>query len=97
MMRVQIDTEAGNQAIKDGELLGSLKTTVEQLHAEAAYFSLLDGARCAYFVFDLPQTSQLPPIAEPLFIRGKAKIDIFPVMNLDELTVGVHQAMAHLP
>jgi hypothetical protein len=42
------------------------------------------------------QPSQLPPICEPMF-AAKAKIYMSPVMNMDDLTVGVQEAAAHLP
>jgi hypothetical protein len=96
LMRIQMDTEAGNQAIKDGSMMTSLQAAVEQLRPEAAYFALQNGDRCAYLVFDMAQTSQLPPICEPMF-AAKAKIYMSPVMNMDDLTVGVQEAAAHLP
>jgi len=42
-------------------------------------------------VFDLKDPSQLPPISEPLFSKLNAKIQLFPVMNQEDLQKGLQQ------
>jgi hypothetical protein len=94
LMRVQMDTEAGNRAIKDGSLGKAIQSTLEQLHAEAAYFTTLDGQRTAYVVFDLHESAQMPVIAEPFFMGMMAKVDFTPVMNAEDLQVGLQNMSA---
>jgi hypothetical protein len=89
LMTVQMDTEAGNRAIKDGSLPKAMESTLEQLHAEAAYFTSLDGQRTAYIVFDLQEPAQIPQLAEPLFQGLNAKIELSPVMNAEDLQEGL--------
>jgi hypothetical protein len=89
LMTVQMDTEAGNRAIKDGSLPKAMESTLEQLHAEAAYFATRDGQRTAYIVFGLQDAAQIPQVAEPLFSVVNAKIDPAPVMNADDLQEGL--------
>ena len=43
LMKVQIPTEAGNRTIKDGTLPDIIRKTLETAHAEAAYFTAMDG------------------------------------------------------
>jgi hypothetical protein len=93
LMTVQMDTEATNTAIRDGSLAKTMESTLEQLHAEAAYFTTRAGERTAYIVFDLHDTSHMPELAEPFFMGMKAKIDMAPVMNADDLQEG----LARLP
>jgi hypothetical protein len=38
MLKAVIDTEAGNEAARNGQLPKITRGLVEQLHAEAAYF-----------------------------------------------------------
>jgi hypothetical protein len=38
LMKVQLPTEAGNRAIKDGTLPDIIRRTLETVQAEAAYF-----------------------------------------------------------
>lgn len=89
MLRVSVDTEMGNKAVRDGTIERLINDTIERIKPEAAYFCSDRGVRTAYFVFDLQDTSQMPPIAEPLFMQLGAAIEVIPVMNADELKAGL--------
>ncbi len=91
MMKVQIDTEAGSRAIQDGSLPQLMQEMFGKLEPEAAYFGPENGARTAFIVFDLKDPSQLPAISEPLFSKVKARIDVFPVMDREDLQKGLQQ------
>ena len=91
MLKAHLDTEAASQRIKDGTLPQVMQHTLEMLHPEAAYFGPEDGIRTAFFVFDMTDPSQLPAISEPLFSHFKARVEIFPVMNSDDLQRGLSQ------
>lgn len=43
LMKVQIPTESGNEAIRSGSLPRTLGSVIEALKAEAAYFIAEDG------------------------------------------------------
>lgn len=94
LMKAEFDTEAGNQAIKDGRLPKVLSATLERLKPEAAYFTAIGGQRGAYIVFDLNDLSDIPMIAEPLFLEMGAKIEITPVMNADDVQSGLSKWQA---
>lgn len=89
MMRVQMDTETASKGIADGSMPRGLEQMMAALKPEAAYFSMLNGNRTAFIVFDMTDSWQLPPMLEPLFSQLKAKIDIGPAMNLDDLKKGL--------
>jgi len=91
MMKVQMDTEAASLAIADGSLPQLMQETLGQLNPEAAYFGPENGIRTAFIVFDLQDPSQLPPISEPLFSKLKANIQMFPVMDSEDLQKGLGQ------
>ncbi len=89
MMKVSIPAEGGNKAIKDGTLPKTMAGFMEQHKPEAAYFTSTGGDRTAYFVFDLKDAASIPSVAEPFFNGLNAKIEISPVMNAEDLKVGL--------
>src|ERR1700685_527243 len=93
LMKVQIPTEAGNAAIKDGSLPQIVGKALDTLNAEAAYFTSEEGMRTALIFFDMADSSAIPPAAEPFFLGLDARITFAPVMNADEMRAGVGKAM----
>ncbi len=93
MMKAQIPTEKGNAAIEDGSLPQILGSVLEGLNAEAAYFIAEDGMRTALVFFEMADSTEIPPAAEPLFMGLGAKITLSPAMNPDEMKAGVGKAM----
>src|SRR3954469_12453254 len=71
MLKVVIDTDAGNEAAQKGQLLEVTRQLVAQLDPEAAYFVPDGGQRACLIVFDMTDTSQIPVIAEPLFLARR--------------------------
>jgi hypothetical protein len=93
LMTVKIPTAAGNAAIKDGSLPKIIGKALADLNAEAAYFTSEDGMRTALIFFDMTDSSEIPPAAEPFFHAFDAQITFAPVMNADDMRVGVGKAM----
>lgn len=93
MMKVSIPVEAGNRAIKEGMLAKTVMSFVDAMKPETAFFAAEGGKRTAYFVFDLPDPTMIPSVAEPFFTNLGASIDMSPVMNLAEMKTGVEKAM----
>ena len=94
MLKITIPTEAANRAIKDGSFAKVLEATIAKWKPEAAYFVTDKGRRCAMLFFDMRDTSDLPVIAEPLFIGFNAEIEMQPAMNLEDLRKGLAAAAA---
>lgn len=91
MMKIRIPAEAGSEAIRDGSLPQLMQETMSRLQPEAAYFGPEDGFRTAFIVFDLADPSQLPAVTEPVFRTLKAKVEVFPVMDRDDLQKGLQE------
>lgn len=91
MMKLKLDTEAASKLIADGSMPQLMQETMERLRPEAAYFGPDNGVRTAFIVFDLKDPSDLPAITEPLFNRLKATVEMFPVMDRDDLQKGLQQ------
>jgi hypothetical protein len=91
MLKAQFDTEKANESIHTGKLPELMKETLDHLKPEAAYFGPEDGCRTCWMVFDLEDSSQIPPIAEPFFSQFNAKLTFTPIMNADDLQKGLSQ------
>ena len=85
MLRWTVPVERGNEAIKDGTLSQTIESLIDELKPEAAYFWPENGERGGMMVFDMADPSQIPQIAEPLFLNVDAAVDFAPVMNADDL------------
>jgi hypothetical protein len=94
MMKIKLDTEAGSRKIADGTMPQLMQEVLAPLEPEAAYFGPEGGIRTAFIVFDLKDPSQLPPLTEPLYRELKATVELFPVMNQEDLQKGLQQLAA---
>ena len=93
MMKVSIPVESGNKGVKEGVLPKTVMGFVEQFKPEASYFTTDNGKRTAFFVFDLKDPTMIPSAAEPFFQNLHAAVDWAPVMNLEDMKMGVERAM----
>ena len=85
MLKWTVPVEKGNETIKDGSLMKTMEQLMEQLNPEAAYFATGEGERGGLMVFEMSDPSQIPLIAEPLFMKLNAAVEFVPVMNTDDL------------
>ena len=92
MLKVTIPVEAGNKAVKDGSLAHLMKGAMGRLKPEASYFRVDNGSRTSLFFFNMQDASQLPVIAEPLFMGMNVSLAMSPVMNADDLQKGLAEA-----
>lgn len=85
LMIVKMSVEKGNMMIKSGKLETTMKSMMEELKPEAAYFSVQCGMRTGYIIFDLKDVSDIPKIAEPWFLAFDAEVSMRPVMTPQDL------------
>src|SRR4051794_13125443 len=89
LMRVTCAIGKGNDAIRTGAMGKIIESASKEMKPEASYFTADGGSRTAYFFFDMKDSSQLPALAEPFFAQLDAKVEFQPVMNADDLKVGL--------
>jgi hypothetical protein len=66
---------------------------METTKPEAAYFTSEDGLRTGFIFFDMKEVSDIPMIAEPLFMELDAEVTFTPVMNAQDVKLGLEKAM----
>ena len=89
IMKITMPLGAGAPTVKDGTIERVLGETANRLRPEASYFYPENGRRTAIMVFDLKSPSDLPIITEPLFTELNAAVEMFPVMNAEDLKKGL--------
>ena len=94
MLRWTVPVDKGNETIKDGSLAATLQSLLGELKPEAAYFWPENGERAGMIVFDMADTTQIPQIAEPLFLNLDAAVEFLPVMNADDLRTALEKVAA---
>ncbi len=94
MLRWTVPVEKGNQTIRDGSLATTMQSLLADLKPEAAYFWPENGERAGMIVFDMADTTQIPQIAEPLFMNLDAAVEFLPVMNADDLRTALEKVAA---
>ncbi len=92
LLRVQVPVEKGNEAIADHTLPAAIQGFQQKYNPEAMYFFPDKGIRTCIAVFDLESTSLIPVVTEPFFTQLHATVEMFPVMNADDLQEGLQQA-----
>ena len=85
MIKAIFPVESANKAITDGSLGDTLGSILGDLKPESTYFGLQEGARTAFVVVDVTDSSELPRLVEPFFLAFNASVECFPVMVTEEL------------
>ena len=96
LFKATLDVAASNKAIMDGSLPKLIKSTMDRIKPEAAYFFPSEGCRTCMMVFDMKDSSEIPVIGEPFFHLLNAKVEFTPVMNAEELQKGLTVIMSSM-
>ena len=88
LVKFSFSNDAGNEALSDPQFGSKMKQLLTDIKAESAYFTTVNGQRGAYLVVNMDDASQIPAIAEPLFLWLHADIEIIPVMLPQDLEKG---------
>ena len=85
MLTFRIPMDKGNAAVRDGTIGNILQSILDDLKPEAAYFADIEGARGGYLVVNMDDASQIPAIAEPIFLALGATVQVHPVFTPEDM------------
>src|ERR1700680_2568250 len=85
MLKASMPVETSNETIRQGNLGKLVKSMLEDLKPEAAYFVAEGGKRTCYIFVNIQDASKIPAIAEPFFLAFNAEVEITPAMNAQDL------------
>ncbi|MFV0129372.1 DUF3303 family protein [Streptomyces sp. HMX112] len=91
MLVIHMDTQKASELIEGNAMQEFMRSVMERLRPEAAYFGPHEGQRTAFIVIDLEDPSQLPVISEPFFGQLGARIEMFPVMTAEDVRTGLQR------
>ena len=91
MVKIQIPTQDGSEAIQDGSMEKLISDSLAAMDPECAYFYLEDGLRTMLAVFDLKAASDMVPLLEPAMMQLNADVQLVPVMTLEDLRGGFNK------
>ena len=89
LLKVSMAADAGNAAVRNGSLGSTIKSILDELKPEAAYFAEDNGERTGYIFFDMKDSTQVPAVAEPWFLAFNASVTFRPVMTPQDLAEGL--------
>ena len=80
LVKCTFPIDPGNTQVTNPEFGAKMHQLLTELKAENAYFTAVNGQRGGYIVVNIDDASQIPTIAEPLFLWLKADLEFIPVM-----------------
>ena len=85
LVSFDIPHEPFNTMVKNGTAGQKIQQVLDDIKPEAVYFTERDGHRGGIMIVDLPESSKVPAIAEPLFLAFEAKVEFHVVMGPEDL------------
>ncbi len=85
LLHARIPHEEFNDAVRDGSAGRTMKKNLEEIKAEAVYFTEYDGRRGAIMIININDPSEVPKFAEPWFLSFNADVQFHIVMTPEEL------------
>lgn len=91
-MRMKVDftmpLEPFNSLVRNGTVGQKIQQILAEIKPEAVYFSAQNGQRGGTMIVDVSDPSQVPSIAEPLFLTFNASVEFDIVMTPEDLARG---------
>ncbi len=81
LVKATIPVEAGNALVRDPQFSKRMETLLGAIKSQAVYFSVECGQRAIYLIVNMKDMSQLPSIAEPLWLSLNADVKFIPLMD----------------
>jgi hypothetical protein len=97
LVTAKIPVTAGNKMVK-GDMEALLNKVMGDVRPEQTFFSVQQGQRAVIFLVDVKEASELPRIAEALWLSVEADVEFLSVVMADEFAKAgpaIAQVVAH--
>ena len=84
LVMARFPVEGGNAMVKNPEFGQKINEILTKQKAEGACFTLYHGQRMCVYTVNLSEISQLPSVAEPWWLFGKADVELLPAMVAED-------------
>jgi len=91
-----MNSEKGDQLIKEGRIGETMGSILDELQPEAAYLTDVEGTRGGFLVVNMEDASQIPSVTEPLFLQVGATVHMQPVMTPEDLRGAAGDALEQM-
>jgi len=85
LIRMHFPVDLGNELVSDPNFPKKLEGVLNAIKPEAVYFAPTEGERGVYMVVNIASADMIAGISEPLWQMFKCKLELIPVMVLDDL------------
>jgi hypothetical protein len=85
LMNVRMPHEPFNTLVRKAKIGALMGRILDDIKAEAVYFTEQDGKRGAILIVDVKDPSRVPSLAEPFFLHFNADCSFHIVMSPDDL------------
>jgi hypothetical protein len=89
MVKFRFPNDSGNEVIRTGRIAQIVQGILDDLKPEAAYFFPDGGERAGLLVVDMENSSQVALACERFFFGLNAKVELTPVMAIEDLQAGL--------
>jgi hypothetical protein len=77
--------EPFNSYVRDGSVGERIQRAMATIKPESVFFSANNGQRGGIMIVDCPKASDIPRLAEPLFLLFEADVNLRPCMSAEDL------------
>lgn len=85
IMQVSCPNEQFNSEVRKGTAGQTIKRILDDIKAEAVYFSERDGERGAILIVNVNNPAEVPRLAEPFFLNFNASVEFRVCMTPEDL------------
>jgi hypothetical protein len=85
LMEVELPNEPFSTLVKKGTAGQTIQGILDEIKPSAAYFSEQDGQRGAFLLVEVEDSSRIPALAEPFFVRLDASVRFRVCMTPEDL------------
>ena len=85
LLSVEMPHEPFNSLVRSGKAGDVIKSILETIKPEAAWFTEQDGKRGGVFIVNVQNPSDIPALAEPFFLKFHANCNFRIAMSPEDL------------